>query len=103
MALVAGGAILQPAVDGPATRLRRQIMGLLSRNTLYRLTLHGGAPRELAVALPIRWPGDAKRGAAFVAGEFHLAGESLRLTAPFAAPAAAPGEWLAEYHRFVWL
>jgi uncharacterized heparinase superfamily protein len=103
MTLVAGGAILQPAVDGPATRLRRQLMGLLSRNTLYRLTLHGGAPRELAVALPIRWPGDAKRGAALVAGEFHLAGESLRLESPFAAPAAAADDWLAEYHRFAWL
>jgi uncharacterized heparinase superfamily protein len=103
MALVAGGAILQPAVDGPATRLRRQLLGLLSRNKLYRLTLGGSAPRDLAVPLPIRWPGDAKRGAAVVAGEFHLAGESLRLAPPFGAPPVAGGEWLVEYHRFTWL
>jgi uncharacterized heparinase superfamily protein len=103
MTVVAGGAILQPAVDGPATRLRRQVMALLSRNTLYRLTLRGSAPRELAVALPIRWPGDAKRGAAIVAGELHLAGETLRLVPPFAPPPEASEDWLADYHRFGWL
>jgi uncharacterized heparinase superfamily protein len=103
MALVAGGATLLPTVDRPAIRLRRQIMGLLSRNTLYRLTLRGSAPRELATALPIRWPGDAKRGAALIAGDFHLAGETLRLPPPFAAPPAAPADWLVDYHRFAWL
>ncbi|MDB5409193.1 MAG: hypothetical protein JWL84_4105 [Rhodospirillales bacterium] len=78
-------------------------MAALARHTLYRLTLSGNAPRELAVALPIRWPGDAKRGAAIVAGELRLSGETVQLPADYAAPAAAPADWLSEYHRFAWL
>jgi uncharacterized heparinase superfamily protein len=83
--------------------VRRRAMALLCGMRAYRFTLAGSAPRELDKNLAIRWPGDAKRGTALLAGEFHLAGETLRLRPPFAAPAQASGDFLAEFHGFTWL
>ena len=83
--------------------LRRRAMALLCRTRLYRFTLLGAAPREFARNLAIRWPGDAKRGTALLGGDFHLAGETLRLGAPYAAPLQASPDFLAEFHGFAWL
>jgi uncharacterized heparinase superfamily protein len=86
-----------------AHRLRRRAMALLCRTGLYRYTLAGRTPREFVKNLAIRWPGDAKRGAALLAGNFHLAGETVRLAAPYAAASGAGADWLAEFHGFAWL
>src|SRR2546429_7055259 len=83
--------------------VRRRAMALLYGMRLYRLSLAGSVPREFDKYLAIRWPGDAKRGAALLAGEFQLAGETLRLGAPFAAPTQASDDFLAEFHGFGWL
>src|SRR3954447_5829602 len=83
--------------------VRRRAMALLCGMRLYRVTLAGSAPREFDKPLAIRWPGDAKRGAALLVGDFHLAGETLRLSPPFAAPTQASEEFLAEFHSFTWL
>src|SRR5260370_30418483 len=86
-----------------AHRLRRRAMALLCRTRLYRYTLAGRTPREFVKNLAIRWPGDGKRGAALLAGNFQLAGETVRLAAPYAAPDEAGTDWLAEVHGFAWL
>jgi uncharacterized heparinase superfamily protein len=86
-----------------AHRLRRRAMALLCGTRLYRYTLAGRTPREFVKNLAIRWPGDAKRGTALLAGNFYLAGETVRLTAPYAAPTEAGADWLAEFHGFAWL
>src|SRR5260221_734959 len=86
-----------------ARRLRRRAMALLCRTRLYRYTLTGRTPREFVKNLAIRWPGDGKRGAALLAGNFQLAGETVRLAAPYAAPEEAGTDWLGEFHRFAWL
>src|SRR5476649_1856721 len=78
-------------------------MALLCRTRVYRFTLAGSTPREFVKNLAIRWPGDAKRGAILLGGDFHLAGETLRLGPPYAAPQQASAEWLAEFHGFTWL
>jgi uncharacterized heparinase superfamily protein len=83
--------------------VRRRAMALLCGMRLYRFTLAGAAPRELDKNLAIRWPGDAKRGAALLAGDFHLAGEILRLSPPYAAPTQASADFLTEFHSFTWL
>src|SRR5258706_158965 len=83
--------------------VRRRAMALLCGMRLYRFTLAGAAPREFDKNLAIRWPGDAKRGTALLADEFHLAGETLRLSPPYAAPAQASADFLAEFHSFTWL
>ena len=83
--------------------VRRRAMAFLCRSRLYRFTLAGATPREFARNLAIRWPGDARRGAALLGGDFQFAGETLRLGAPYAAPAQASAEWLAEFHGFSWL
>src|SRR5260370_40114533 len=83
-----------------AHRLRRRAMALLCRTRLYRYTLAGRTPREFVKNLAIRWPGDGKRGAALLAGNIQLAGETVRLAAPYAAPEEAGTDWLAEFHRF---
>src|SRR5260221_13668691 len=70
-------------------------MALLCRTRLYRYTLTGRTPREFVKNLAIRWPGDGKRGAALLAGNFQLAGETVRLAAPYAAPEEAGTDWLA--------
>ena len=84
-------------------RLRRRAMALLCRTRLYRYTLAGRTPREFVKNLAIRWPGDAKRGAELLAGDFHLAGQTVRLAAPYAPPPEAGADWLAEFHGFSWL
>src|SRR3989442_13765572 len=80
--------------------VRRRGLAFLCRSRLYRFTLAGATPREFARNLAIRWPGDARRGAALLGGDFQLAGETLRLGAPYAAPTQASAEWLAEVHGF---
>ncbi len=84
-------------------RLRRRAMALLCRTRLYRYTLAGRTPREFVKTLAIRWPGDARRGVELLAGNFHLAGETVRLAAPYAPPSEASADWLAEFHGFAWL
>src|SRR5260370_32371165 len=86
-----------------AHRLRRRAMALLCRTRLYRYTLAGRTPREFVKNLAIRWPGDGKRGAALLAGNFQLAGETVRLAAPYAAPDEAGTDWLAQFHGLAWL
>src|SRR5260221_7240711 len=83
--------------------VRRRAMALLCGMRLYRFTLAGAAPREFDKNLAIRWPGDAKRGTALLAGDFHLAGETLRLSPPYTVPAQASADFLAEFHSFTWL
>src|SRR6266851_1221070 len=84
-------------------RLRRRAMALLCRTRLYRYTLAGRTPREFVKTLAIRWPGDARRGVELLAGNFHFAGETVRLAAPYAPPSEASADWLAEFHGFAWL
>jgi uncharacterized heparinase superfamily protein len=86
-----------------AHRLRRRAMALLCRTRLYHYTLAGRTPREFVKNLAIRWPGDGKRGAALLAGNFPLAGETVRLAAPYAVPDGAGADLLAEFHGFAWL
>src|SRR5258708_10836973 len=83
--------------------LRRRAMALFCRTPLFRISLAGAAPRELAQSLAIRWPGDAKRGAALLEGIFQLAGETVRQPSPLGAPAGAGEAWLVEFHGFAWL
>ena len=83
--------------------MRRRAMAWLGRTRLYRLTLLGAAPKGLALALPLRWPGDAARGAQLLAGEFTLAGETVRQPAPLGDPVGPGADWLAEFHGFGWL
>src|SRR5260370_7284323 len=83
--------------------VRRRAMVLLCGMRLYRFSLAGSAPREFDKNLAIRWPGDAKRGTALLAGDFHLAGETLRLSPPYTVPAQASADFLAEFHSFTWL
>jgi uncharacterized heparinase superfamily protein len=89
--------------DEFADRLRRRLMATLCQTQFYRLTLAGAAPKGLAVALPLRWPGDATRGTLLLAGEFTLAGETVRQPAPRGNPSGPGEEWLAEFHGFGWL
>src|SRR5258708_381354 len=86
-----------------SSAVRRRAMALLCGMRLYRFSLAGSAPREFDKNLAIRWPGDAKRGAALLTGDFHLGGETLRLSPPYAAPTQASAAFLAEFHGFTWL
>ena len=48
------------------------------RARLYRHTWFGRVPADLRLSVGERWPGDAKRGAAILAGEIELAGQLVR-------------------------
>src|SRR5260221_14639147 len=85
-----------------AHRLRRRAMALLCRTRLYRYTLAGRTPREFVKNLAIRWPGNGKPGAALLAGNFQIAGETVHLAAPYAAPDEASTDCLAEIHGFAY-
>ena len=85
------------------TRLRRDALRALAAGPFYRHTLIGPVPGDLHLKLNERWPGDAKRGAAILAGEIEFFGEPVRNPMPvWFPPKAGPG-WLAAWHGFGWL
>ena len=85
------------------TRLRRDALRALAAGPFYRHTLIGPVPPDLRLKLNERWPGDAKRGAAVLAGEIEFSGELVRNPMPvWFPPRAGPG-WLAAWHGFGWL
>ena len=85
------------------TRLRRDVLRALTNAPFYRHTLIGPVPADLQLKLNERWPGDAKRGAAILAGEIEFLGEIVRNPKPvWFPPRAGPG-CLAEWHGFGWL
>jgi uncharacterized heparinase superfamily protein len=88
---------------GLLTRLRRQTWRALAAGPFYRQTLIGPVPGELRLKLNERWPGDARRGAAILAGDIEFAGELVRNPVPVWFPADAGLGWLAEWHGFGWL
>ncbi len=85
------------------TRLRRDALRALAAGPFYRHTLIGPVPPDLRLKLSERWPGDAKRGAALLAGEIEFSGELVRTPTPvWFPPRTGPG-WLAAWHGFGWL
>jgi len=73
-------------------------------SALYHLSLWQRPPAEPAIVLDQAWPGDAGRGAALAAGEFHFAGEIARhATPPWDGSASTRPEFIADLHRFNWL
>lgn len=85
------------------TRLRRDTLRALAARPLYRHTLLGRTPGDLRLRIAERWPGDARRGAAILAGDIELAGALLRNPAPVWSPPEASEDWLAAWHGFGWL
>jgi uncharacterized heparinase superfamily protein len=88
---------------GLLMRIGRQAFQALAAGPLYRHTLIGRAPSDLRLRIGLRWPGDAKRGAAIAGGEIELGGEVIRNPAPGWFPPAAGPEWLAAWHSFGWI
>ncbi|MGC2414242.1 MAG: heparinase II/III family protein [Stellaceae bacterium] len=85
------------------TRLRRDALRALAAGPFYRHTLIGPVPADLRLKLNERWPGDAKRGAAVLAGEIEFFGELVRNPMPVWFPPGAGAGWLAAWHGFGWL
>jgi len=88
---------------GLLARLRRDALQALVAGPLYRHTLIGRVPSDLKFRIALRWPGDARRGAAIIGGEIELAGEVVRTPSPRWAPRAVGTEWLAAWHGFGWV
>jgi uncharacterized heparinase superfamily protein len=101
----ASGARPPPALEKPDffTRLRRDVLQAVAAKSLYRHTLIGRVPTDLRGRVGERWPGDAKRGAALLAGDIELAGETVRNPSPVWFPSGAGTEWLAAWHGFTWM
>ena len=59
--------------------LRYGVGKLLYASPVYRYTLIGRAPNELAIVPPDSWPGNAERGSAVSAGELSFLGDSTLL------------------------
>ena len=83
--------------------LRYGIGKLLYASPVYRYTLIGRAPHELAVVPPDSWPGNAERGTAISAGELSFLGETVRGGKHAWRPVGMSDAWLAELHGFDWL
>src|SRR5438034_11373051 len=75
------------------TRLRRDALRALAAGPLYRHTLIGPVPSDLRLKLNERWPGDAKRGGAVLAGEIEFSGELVRNPMPGWFPSSAGTGW----------
>lgn len=88
---------------GLMTRLRRDALQALATGPFYRPTLIGRVPSDLRFRIAQSWPGDARRGAAIVAGEIELAGELARAPSPRWSPPSVGSEWLAAWHGFGWI
>jgi hypothetical protein len=71
------------------TRLRRDALRALAAGPFYRHTLIGPVPTDLRLKLNERWPGDAKRGGAVLAGEIEFSGELVRNPVPVWFPPRA--------------
>ena len=76
---------------------------LLYATPIYRYTLVGRSPEELAVVPPDSWPGNAERGSAISAGELSFLGETVRGGKHAWHPVGMSDAWLAELHGFDWL
>ncbi len=76
---------------------------MLAAGPLYRHTLFGAVPSDLRLRLNERWPGDAKRGGAILAGEIEFHGERVQNPSPVWFPPGAGPAWLAAWHGFGWL
>ena len=85
------------------TRLRREALRALAASPFYRQTLIGRTPADLRLKLGERWPGEAKRGNAILAGDIEFDGELVRNPMPVWFPAGAGPGWLAAWHGFGWL
>ena len=83
--------------------LRYGVGKLLYASPVYRYTLIGRAPHELAVVPPDSWPGNAERGTAISAGELSFLGETVRGGKHAWRPVGMSDAWLAELHGFDWL
>lgn len=81
-------------------RLAAALEKLVFASALYRLSLAGGSDEALLASPPTR-AGDARRGAAILTGEWHLAGERVPAEDPFAPTISE--EASAELHGFRWL
>ena len=97
------GRGLAGAAPGFLTRLRRDALQALAAAPLYRHTLIGRVPDDLKLRIGLRWPGDAKRGAAIAGGEIELSGELIRNPSPRWLPPSAGPEWIAAWHAFGWI
>jgi uncharacterized heparinase superfamily protein len=69
----------------------------------YYRTLAGRRPRQLTFTALNPWPGDAKRGAELLRGEFCFAGHVETAPGALWRPRTAPTEWLTSLHSFEWL
>ena len=97
------GEVLGAETPDLFTRLRRDALRALAAGPCYRHTLIGPVPINLRLKLNERWPGDAERGAAILAGEIEFDGELVRNPMPVWFPPGAGTGWLSAWHGFGWL
>jgi uncharacterized heparinase superfamily protein len=83
--------------------LRYGVGKLLYATPVYRYTLIGRAPADMAIVPPDPWPGNAERGSAITAGELSFLGETVRGGKHAWRPVGMSDAWLAELHGFDWL
>jgi uncharacterized heparinase superfamily protein len=100
---------------GEITRRRRRVMrgpidslrAMAYASPLYRLTLGGRQPEQLAQAPTDPWPGDSERARQIMKGSWRFAGQTLNFPGKAGTvdwyPAEAWDGWLAELHGFQWL
>jgi len=78
--------------------------GRVFRNTaLYRWSLSRDAPDKVLLSPPEHWPGDSRRGAQLVRGEFASGGDAVPLHDPVWTRDDVNGAWLEDLHGFDWL
>ncbi|MBS28062.1 MAG: hypothetical protein CL566_03940 [Alphaproteobacteria bacterium] len=83
--------------------LRYGVGKLFYASPVYRYTLIGRAPSDLAIVPPDAWPGNAERGAAISAGELSFLGETVHGGKHAWRPVGMSEAWLAELHGFDWV
>ncbi|HLY45035.1 MAG TPA: heparinase II/III family protein [Stellaceae bacterium] len=101
--VAAGSVALDTDKPDLLTRLRRDALRALTAGPFYHHTLIGPVPGDLRLKLNERWPGDATRGAAILAGDIEFDGELVRNPMPVWDPPGATAGWLAAWHGFGWL
>jgi uncharacterized heparinase superfamily protein len=83
--------------------LRYGISKLFYATPLYRYTLVGRTPADLATIPPDACPGNADRGAAISVGELSFLSETVQCGEMTWQPVGMSDAWLAELHGFDWL
>lgn len=95
--------VQSPARQRGGSRLAERLRRLAHGTPLARFLGRRRVPDRVLLSPPEPWPGDARRGAAIIRGEFESGGDTAALDDGFWRRADLDERWFEDLHGFDWL